>query len=416
MKDQTLKIATVGAARIRVLELIGNAITGGMERSVRDLIRSLPRERFEILCICPYESAFTDQLRTLGCDVYITPIRDDPPWCAIELAATIVRSRKVDIIHAHLMNAHTLAAIVGALTATPIVATIHSMTLTAQEIGVARLGESHLVTLCQQAFAQALAAGIRAPRRLSLIPNGVDLDRFRPAGERAGLREALGVPADGVLVGFVGRLSPEKGPDKFVWAAQKVLERRRDVRFLLVGDGPERPRLADIVARAGLEDHIRFAGTVERTDQVYPALDIFVQTSRSEAMPLALMEAMACGLPAIAIAVGGVAEIIAADETGILISPVEWPGVASPYAGDWPGVAEALPSLIDDAARRTRMGGAARRRVEQHFDLKLQVERIAALFQRLARDARVAAPTASGAVEALDRRVTIAARSRDKAS
>ena len=367
---------------IRLLEVIGNAIVGGMESTVHNLITSLPAERFEITCLCPYESPFTAKLRAIGCAVYITPIRDDPPWAAIELATTLIQQQQIDVVHAHLLNAHTLAAISGKIASVPVVATIHSMNIWAQEISVARVAGSHLVTVCQQAFFQASASGIAA-ENLSLIPNGVDTDRYRPATARNLLRDRLKLPAGARLLGFVGRLSPEKGPDKFVLAADRICSARPDVHVALVGEGPERPMLEEMIARSEFGDRIHLAGAWPSTEEIYPAFDMLLQTSRSEAMPLALMEAMACGLPVVALAVGGVAEIIEADTTGIHISPVDPPGVPSPYPGDWGGVARAALDLLGQPDRCERMGLAARKRVVEHFNLVRNAEQMAALFDRL---------------------------------
>src|ERR671926_528978 len=94
---------------IHVLEVIGNAIVGGMENYVRNLISHLPREQFRVTCLCPFESPFTRTLRQSGCTVFITPINDDPSWRSIQLAVEIIRHQRVDLIHAHMPKAHVLA-------------------------------------------------------------------------------------------------------------------------------------------------------------------------------------------------------------------------------------------------------------------------------------------------------------------
>src|SRR3954447_736527 len=120
---------------IQVLQIIGNAIVGGMETYVSNLITRLPSDEFQFTCLCPYESAFTASLRRLGFKVFITPIQDDPAWRSIEMAVELVRQQRIDVIHSHLLNAHTLAGLAGRLTNTPTVSTIHARTLWTQEIG-----------------------------------------------------------------------------------------------------------------------------------------------------------------------------------------------------------------------------------------------------------------------------------------
>src|ERR671939_690952 len=98
-----------GKGTTHVLEIIGNAIVGGMENYVANLISRLPSDQFRVTCLCPFESAFTVSLRRIGCTVFITPLRDDPPWHSIQMAVELIRHHHVDLIHAHLPNAHVLA-------------------------------------------------------------------------------------------------------------------------------------------------------------------------------------------------------------------------------------------------------------------------------------------------------------------
>ena len=367
--------------KIRLLEILGNAIIGGMESTVIALISHLP-PNFEVTCVCPYESAFTARLRAIGCTVYITAIRDDPPWSAIEFVTAIIRQHRIDVIQAHLLNAHTLGAIAANLAGRPLVATIHSMAMMAQELSVARIAGSHLITVCQQAYAQALAAGL-PPERLSLVRNGVDIGRFRPDRNSTGFREKVGIPHHVPLVGFVGRLAHEKGADKFVLAAQLVCEQHPSAHLVLVGEGPEQDRLRRAIERSGHTDRIHTAGAWLSTEQVYCELTILVQSSRSEAMPLVLLEAMASALPVVALAVGDVASIIEAGATGIAISPVEWPGVASPYPGDWQGLAAAVLDLLDKPELMAAMGSAGRARAVAMFDIEESAARTAAVLRGL---------------------------------
>jgi len=371
---------------IQVLQIIGNAIVGGMETYVSNLITRLPNDEFQFTCLCPYESAFTASLRRQGFKVYITPIQDDPAWRSVEMAVELVRQQRVDLIHSHLLNAHTLAGVAGRMTNTPAISTIHARTLWTQEISVARLTGTHLIVVCQEAYAQALAAGIPADT-VSIVPNGVDTRRFTPEQSGAAFRESVGVPSDATLVGFVGRLAWEKGPDKFVQVADRVRRQRPDVRFVLVGEGPMEAELREMVDQLGLRDRVHFAGMREETDAVYPAFDLLLQTSRSEAMPMVLLEGMACARPIVAIGVGGVAEMIEGGTSGILVSPGNWSYVASPYPGDWEGVAAAAVELLNQPERLRTMGEAGRKRAEELFDLRHTVRETAAVFQRMVKPA-----------------------------
>jgi glycosyltransferase involved in cell wall biosynthesis len=270
-------------------------------------------------------------------------------------------------------KAHALAGLAGSLTQTPVVATVHGMNITTQELGICRTVGSHLIAVCQEAYTQALAMGV-PPDRLTLIPNGVDTELFTPDGDGAQFRESAGVPADAPLVGFVGRIAPEKGPDQFVRAAEFVYRRRPDAHFVLVGGAhlAESDEIAGMIDRMGIGDRVHLVGQWDDTTAVYPALDIVVSTSRSEGMPLALLEAMACARPIAALAVGGVPEIVEVGATGWLTGP-----------GDWEGIGRILLNALAHPEDLPLMGQAARRRVEERFDLRISVQRTAALFRQL---------------------------------
>lgn len=373
----------LASRRINVLEVLGKAIVGGMEKHVGNLIGNLPAEEFAVTVVCPFESAYTRALRQKGCQVYIAPLRDDPPWRSIEMIAGLVKSCHIDLIHAHLMNAHTVAALAGMLTGTPTVATLHGVSLQAQEISIARLTGTSMILVCREAWSQAMAVGLPA-ENLTLIPNGVDLERYHGGcAPRSRFRQVISVSESDFLVGFVGRLAWEKGPDKFIKAADHILRQLPDVHFALVGAGPMEKELTLAIDRAGISDNVRLAGLWDDVAEVYPALDLMLHVSRADAMPLAILEAMACGVPVIAVGVGGVPELVEAGETGILIGTNEWPGIVSEYPGDWEGVARAAIKLIGQPEKLKAMSEASVRRAAALYDIKDSAALTAQLFRKL---------------------------------
>lgn len=359
--------------RIHVLEIMANAITGGMENYVRNLVRLLPDEQFRVTCLCPYESPVTAALRTLGCDVHVTRMDDDPPWRSIQTTVELIRGARVDLIHAHLPKAHVLAGLAGALTRTPAVATVHGMSVTTHELGITRTTGTNLIAVCQEAYMQALAMGV-PDERVTLIHNGVDVRAFRPGTNPAGFRQTLDVPDDAPLVGFVGRLEWEKGPDQFLMMADFVHQELPKVHFVLVGTGSLRDDLARRIEDMGLADVVHMAGFWPEPAEVYPAFDVIAQMSRIEGTPLTLLEAMACGRPVAAIAVGGVLEVVENGSTGLITNP-----------GDWQGVGERVIDLLNHPEQRKLMGEAARKRAEKMFNLRDTVRQTSELFERLVR-------------------------------
>jgi DMSO/TMAO reductase YedYZ molybdopterin-dependent catalytic subunit len=225
-----------------------------------------------------------------------------------------------------------------------------------QELSVTRLTGTHLIVVCQETYAQALATGVPA-RNVTLIPNGIDTRRFTPERNGADFRAAIGVPSNAPLVGFVGRLSPEKGPDRFLFAAERIRQSRPDVHFVMIGDGPMREELEIQIGRGGFAGCLHMVEVRHDIETAYPAFDLLLQTSRSEGMPLVVLEAMACGVPVVAVGIGGVAEVVEHGSTGWLVSPAQWEDISR----------DAL-RLLADPQRLKRMGLLGRERVQARFD------------------------------------------------
>jgi glycosyltransferase involved in cell wall biosynthesis len=370
---QPITIAGRGDNPVRILEVIGNASMGGMENYIKNFIANLPDDEFRVTCICPYESPFTDSLRQLGVEeVFITPIADDPEWRSIQLTAEVARLHKIDVLHAHMPKAHVLAGLAGCLIHKPVVATVHGMNVTSHELGVTRAVSSHLITNCQEAYTQALAMGVPA-ERVGLVRNGVDLDIFTPGGSGVVFRKAIDVPDHAILVGFVGRLEPEKGPDLFLRAAEYIHQELPDVHFVIVGEGGMNGRLNEMCSHMRLEDYVHFVGWWRDTPAIYPALDLLAHTSRSDGTSLVLLEAMACGCPTVGLAVGGVREIIENECTGLLAG-----------AGDWEGAGIRIIQLLQQPERLKNMGTAARARIEKYFNVATNTHRTAEILRRVA--------------------------------
>jgi glycosyltransferase involved in cell wall biosynthesis len=353
------------------LEILGNAIVGGMESYVLSLVRRLPAEDFRILCLCPFESRLTDDLRKAGAEIYIAPIREDLQWETLQLALTLVRIHGVQLLHAHLPNAHLLASLLSSITGVPAVATIHGRSVPMRDLEIGQLGFTHLTVVCQNAYMHAIGIGLPV-NRVHLIHNGVDCDYFSCVRTRHHLHDILGISKAHPLVGFVGRLSPEKAPDVFVRMADLLRPAFPDAHFVIVGEGPLLGELRMLVNDLHLGGRVHFAGVQCDMRAVYHSLELLVSTSTTEGMPFALMEAMAAGLATVATQVGGVPEIVEVGTTGLLAAPGE------PHR-----LAQAVAELLGDPARRTTMGTAAQQRVQGRFSLRDSVQEMESLFRRL---------------------------------
>jgi hypothetical protein len=223
------------------------------------------------------------------------------------------------------------------------------------------------------------------PDRLSLVPCGVDAQTFRPV-DRGEARRELGFP-DRPTVVYVGRLVPRKGVDTLV-DAFALLSDRLDARLVIVGGepggSPEADRLSTLSRELGITEEVAFAGSRPQGElyQYYGAADVAVTVPHYEPFGMTPLEAMACGTPVAGACVGGIKTSIADGETGYLVPP-----------RDPETLADCLSRLLSDSKLRSRMGRAARQRIEDHYTWEHVATLAAATFSEVVREA--AAPRVS---------------------
>ncbi len=362
------------ARRTHVMQFVGNNIVGGMETYVLRLVQRLPKDRFRVTVVCPYESRYSDSLRAAGAEVLVLSMpEENPSWASICSAAAYVQAEQVEVLQAHLTNAHELAGLVGRLTDTPVVYTNHGRRLSSEDLEVHRLTRTHFAVVCK--YTQMHALGLGIPRDfVHLIPNGVDTSLFEPRRERHGpLRRRFGIPADAPVVGFVGRLSIEKGPETCLRSMLLAHQAVPGLHVVMVGTGPMEPNVKAFIRNFQMEGYAHLAGLLDDMPAVMSEFDVFVSSSHSEAMPLAMMEAMASGLPVVGTRVGGVPDLIHHGCSGFLVDK-----------GDINAISSAVRELLQDEALRERMGQASRERAVRQHSLDDCVASTCELLQRLA--------------------------------
>lgn len=208
--------------------------------------------------------------------------------------------------------------------------------------------------------------------KLRCLPNGVDTARFAPlhAPDRLLHRLHAGLPPQGFLVGCAARLVPVKRHADLLEAFALIADTLPQLHLVLIGDGPLRAELGAQASLAGIADRVHFLGERKDIQTVLPLLDAFALASGTEGMSNALLEAMACGLPTVATAVGGNPEVVETDVTGLLVPP------RTPDA-----LAYALHTLASDPQRARTMGGLGRARVERRFSLRALIDGFDALYR-----------------------------------
>jgi glycosyltransferase involved in cell wall biosynthesis len=224
-------------------------------------------------------------------------------------------------------------------------------------------------------------AGVRADKIRS-ISNGVDTTTFTPVcrARKNALRRQLGMPTSAIVVTYTGRLVSYKGLPTLVEVAGAMRQEHDNVHFVLVGSGGLdlhncEAELRQQVTRSGLEESVHFAGDVTNVHEYLQASDIFVLPTQDDAFPVALVEAMACGLPVVTTTVGGIPQIVSHESNGLLVAP-----------GSRQELYRALRQLITDASRSIDLGAAAARTANDRYSMTSIGRRYVDLFECLAGD------------------------------
>ena len=359
-----------------MLRVIARMNIGGPAHHVSMLSGRLDGTRFQTLLafgsLGPGEGSFESLARSEGCVVTKIPglsprMRPHADMRALIGLIRLIGAYRPAIVHTHTAKAGFVGRFAAALAPKPrplIVHTYHGHVLEGYFgpvlSAVYRFLERRLarISACLIGVSQATVDDLVrlrvAPReRFRVVPIGLDLRRFlEPSAEAAAaLRDQCGAGADEVLLGFVGRLVPIKRVDLVLRAVATLRGEGVPIRLMIVGDGPERASLEQLALRLGIGDVAHFVGYLPDTSAAAAAAEIAILASDNEGTPVALIEAAAAGRPAVATAVGGVADVVIPG-TGVLVP-----------AGDHVALADAVARLARDAELRAEMGARAREHV-----------------------------------------------------
>ena len=287
--------------------------------------------------------------------------------------ASRLREERVEVVHTHNPHALIYGAPAAGLARAAIVHTKHGLNPDRPRRRFLRRVAYTLLDACV-AVTPALAALARRdrecdPKHLHVIPNGIDMTRFGPRAEaRQRIRSELGIPQDAWVVGTVGRLAPEKDQCLLVEAVAPLLDERR--QLVIVGDGPERAALEKSISATLRQKYVHLPGACSNVDEMLAAFDVFALTSKTEGLPLVLLEAMATELPIVSSAVGGIPDVVRHDVTGFLFP-----------AGGREALTRQLVRLLNSPTLARRVGAAGRNAICQSHSVERMTESYDALYR-----------------------------------
>lgn len=350
---------------IRVAQVIDALNVGGAERLVARLAQAAaaaPEVDMVVVTLRESDTSFLiDEIERHGTPVRCVPARTRHHLADVTLLPRLrTVLRRHDVVQCHLGTANIIGVLAARSLGRPVVSTLHSVGLSAGEQRPGRLRSFASDMALRHGPSKVVAVGeaVRqahldhtGPDRTVVIPNPAPAASAVSSAERRTARRALGDP-DGPVLVALGRLEPAKGLDIALDALGRL---QRSATLVVAGDGSLRPDLERRAAELGVLDRVRFLGQVSDVRYVLAGADVFVSSSRREGMPMAILEAMAAGLPVVATDVGDVARTVSG--AGAVVPP-----------GDPGALAAAIEAVLQDDVRRDAMAAESLRLATEEFD------------------------------------------------
>jgi glycosyltransferase involved in cell wall biosynthesis len=346
----------------------------GGESQVLGLTLELLRLGHDAQLLCDPDGLLCQRARAANVVCHPLKIRNAVDCVAGMRLRGFLSRNTFDVAHFHTSRAHSMAPFASGLAAAMVVT--RRMDYVPNRWFAPYLYNRAVdgVAAISKGVARALVAAGVSEQRITVIPSGVDCTRFAPPSseQKAAARRELGLDPDQIAVASVGALELRKGHRYLLDAVGQLRERRPALRGYIAGDGSQRAALEQQVQRLGLGASVRLMGSIGDPRTLFWAIDIFVQPSVMEGLGVALLEAMACGLPVIASRAGGMAEVIGDRHSGRLVA-----------AADSGALARAIEQLAAAPATRLSLGAEARIHAVQNFSLEAMAHRTLALYQSI---------------------------------
>lgn len=376
-------------SRVAVLHVITMLELGGAQRNTLDTVRRLDRQRFRVGLACADRGELLAEARTVA-DLELFELshlrREVRPYEDVRAVGEIrsaIRAMGADIVHTH----SSKAGILGRLAARRegVGAVVHSIhgygfgphqpvPVRAAFLGAERLASrwtSAFVAVSRRNLEQGVALGLFAPEDARVIRSGIDLAAFRRPHGGAAARRELGIPLDAPMVLQVSCFKAQKAPERFVDVAAQVARAVPEAHFVMVGDGELRGAVEARARAAALGGRLHLPGWRRDVPALLDAADVCTLTSRFEGLPRVVVEALAAGVPTVAMRVDGVDEVLEDGVNGFTVEP-----------GDVAALAGRVVRLLRDSDLRTRLAARAPTGLDA-FDRDLMVRQQEDLYREL---------------------------------
>jgi len=377
---KTFKLARSHNSKLRILQISSAQSLGGGERHLADLANGLAGRGHDVYVALRPNSPLIKELASLANENISTlPLRNSLDATSAQALSRLVRRKRIQLVHAHMARDYPLAAYATRTNPdSTLIITRHVLFPLSRLHRITLLRAARIIAVSSAVAARIKADAIVPAEKISVVLNGIDTARFSQARARFNRREFLEswqLPADSLLVGTVGELTPLKGQEEILRAASQLLKQLPQAHFIIAGvDHSQKKqhlkRLEGLIKELNLSAHVSLVGWLDDLAELYCALDVFVSASHTESFGLAIAEAMASGAAVVATETEGATELLRQGETGRLV-PIENVGA----------LAESILLLLRDKEQRARLGAAAQQAAAANFSLERMIAETEAIYR-----------------------------------
>ena len=364
----------------RVLYVHGIEAIGGAERDLIALLKTLDRHKWEPHVVCPGTGPFRDQLHAIAVPTHALSL---PPWrkplalfqrrSAVGRLEALVNQLAPALIHVNDIwwVPHTVRAVASRTTNSVLIVAHVRQEIEPAKVRRYKLDRVGAVIAISRQIEQSLIAGGVSVKNVRTVYSGIDLSEKQLTHNGQAIRQMIGLSNEAVLLGTVANLFPRKGYEVMLRALPAIVRAVPTVHYVIVGsdDHDYADRLKRLAQELKIADRVHIVGFQDPVQPFLAALDLYVHPALMEGFGIAVVEAMAMGKAVVATTTGGLPEVVAQGETGLLVPP-----------GDVESLAAAVVSLLEDRVQREQMGRSGKARAQDRFSLDASVAQMEQLY------------------------------------
>jgi glycosyltransferase involved in cell wall biosynthesis len=353
---------------------------GGAENVLLSILRNLdPTKYISVVCCIQDKGVLGKDIEKMGIPLIELNLLQKRGWdrTIVKRLAELMKKEHIDLIHSHLYHANFYGRLAAMRAHIPAVISVHNTYLKRKwhrELFNWYLARhtSAIIAVSEDIRRDIIRFDRVAPALISVILNGIDLKRAHSPLSPSEAKIRLNIPKDAVVLGTIGRLEEQKGHRYLIEAMASMRNHTPRLHLLIVGDGRERGALKSQIERLGLLEHVQLLGSRSDIGDILRSIDIFVMPSLWEGLSLAMLEAMAAGLPVIATNVGGVSEVLGEDEFGFRVK-----------AGDASVLADKIKTCLADRSRLAQIGAKAAAHVQERYSDRAMTQQVQQIYDSI---------------------------------